>query len=150
VSEPNTLALKVGSRLRTGGTTYEVTESAHIPAGVVPVVPQVARLLKVFCEACGYTARITQRWITKAGTPQCPCGHGFMTVAVKAEKTPAAAAKSEPAAPPVPVVPVEEWTQDEVETSLVAEALAELPEPAATDDSDDDSGSALAELLATL
>jgi hypothetical protein len=73
-----------------------------------------------------------------------------MTVAVKAEKTPAAAAKSEPAAPPVPVVPVEEWTQDEVETSLVAEALAELPEPAATDDSDDDSGSALAELLATL
>lgn len=31
------------------------------------------RLRKCLCPACGYTARITQRWLS-VGLPVCPCG----------------------------------------------------------------------------
>jgi hypothetical protein len=34
---------------------------------------QTTRLHKVACPGCGYTARITARWIA-AGLPICPCG----------------------------------------------------------------------------
>jgi hypothetical protein len=89
--------------------SYEVTEAADVPAGVVPVKPQTARLLKVFCRGCGYTARITQRWITKAGTPDCPTCHEPMVVDVKAEKdapvdAPPVMKTKPPKAKPVPVV----------------------------------------------
>jgi hypothetical protein len=36
-----------------------------------------ARLLKCECPTCGYTARITQRWIA-IGLPVCPCGSRMM------------------------------------------------------------------------
>jgi hypothetical protein len=32
---------------------------------------QATRLLKVWCPSCGYTTRITQKWI-EVGLPQCP------------------------------------------------------------------------------
>jgi hypothetical protein len=131
----NTLALKPGTRLRTGGTTYEVTEDAHVPAGVVPVVPQAARLLKVFCTDCGYTARITQRWITKSGTPDCPACHINMVVAPKVEKAPKAAPVVPPVeyatAPPMAFVPLEldepvDEPTPEPDTAEQPSALAEL------------------------
>ena len=138
----NTLSLKPGTRLRTGGTTYEVTEDAHVPAGVVPVVPQPARLLKVFCSSCGYTCRITQRWITKAGTPECPSGHGHMVVEEKAEKAP------KPKAAPLPEpTPVERNPEPEP-VSVVEEALADLPQQPET--VTEAINSALAELLAQI
>ena len=31
------------------------------------------RLLKVKCRACGYTARITRKWLAEPGPPLCPC-----------------------------------------------------------------------------
>lgn len=34
---------------------------------------QRTRLLKVVCPTCGYTVRVTQRWLTH-GFPVCPCG----------------------------------------------------------------------------
>jgi hypothetical protein len=34
---------------------------------------QTTRLLKIECLACGYTARVTARWIAR-GLPTCPCG----------------------------------------------------------------------------
>jgi hypothetical protein len=34
---------------------------------------QSTRLHKVMCQACGYTARITMRWLER-GLPTCPCG----------------------------------------------------------------------------
>ncbi len=34
---------------------------------------QTTRLHKVACPDCGYTARITAKWIA-AGLPICPCG----------------------------------------------------------------------------
>lgn len=34
---------------------------------------QTTRLLKVECPDCGYTARITQKWLD-VGFPTCPCG----------------------------------------------------------------------------
>lgn len=33
---------------------------------------QTTRLLKCECEDCGYTARITRKWVEEAGTPLCP------------------------------------------------------------------------------
>lgn len=35
--------------------------------------PQTTRLIKAQCFACGYTIRLTQRWIS-VGLPVCPCG----------------------------------------------------------------------------
>jgi hypothetical protein len=154
----NTLALTPGTRLRTGGTTYEVTEAATFGAGVVPVVPQPTRLLKAFCESCGYTVRVTQRWVTKMGTPVCPGdGHGAMAIAPpkeKAEKVDAPAKrkrKTVDSALEAAREYVERYVDPQPEeTSAIAEALAALPEPpqeAATVEGDN---SPLAELLAAL
>jgi len=38
-------------------------------------VKQTTRLLKCYCRSCGYTARITNKWVMQ-GLPQCPCGCG--------------------------------------------------------------------------
>jgi len=32
------------------------------------------RLLKAACPGCGYTIRVTRKWIDEAGLPACPCG----------------------------------------------------------------------------
>lgn len=37
------------------------------------IIKQTTRLLKVACPSCGYTARITQKWID-TGLPVCPDG----------------------------------------------------------------------------
>jgi hypothetical protein len=34
---------------------------------------QGTRLLKIVCQACGYTARTTRQWLDR-GLPTCPCG----------------------------------------------------------------------------
>lgn len=35
--------------------------------------PAPTRLLKVGCKVCGYTTRITNKWLDKFGAPFCPC-----------------------------------------------------------------------------
>lgn len=40
---------------------------------------QSARMLKAECEGCGYTARVTRKWVVEAGPPHCP-NHGAMVV----------------------------------------------------------------------
>jgi SprT-like family len=35
---------------------------------------------KVYCEACGYTARVAQKWLDEVGAPHCP-DHGAMICA---------------------------------------------------------------------
>jgi len=130
----NTLSLRPGSRLRTGGTTYEVTEDAQVPAGAVEVKPQSTRLLKVHCPLCGYTCRITQRWIDKAGTPDCPTCKSNMVVAVKVEKAtkPVKVEKSAPESTPIETV---EFRTDDVPVPMepiestdspLAQLLAEI------------------------
>ena len=34
--------------------------------------PQGTRLLKVMCPQCGYTVRVTQKWLVDVGPPLCP------------------------------------------------------------------------------
>ncbi len=137
----NTLTLKPGTRLRTGGTTYEVTDDAKVPAGIVEVIPQPSRLLKVHCETCGYCARITQRWITRAGTPECPSGHGWMVVVPKAEPKTVEAIAEPPVkrrkAVKVTPIPPPDGENDEDRF----EDILDPPEP------QPDTPSALAELL---
>jgi hypothetical protein len=42
---------------------------------------QSTRLLKVCCPECGYTARVTNKWICDAGTPLCPSSGDPMEIA---------------------------------------------------------------------
>lgn len=42
---------------------------------------QTTRLVKVECEDCGYTARVTRKWLDEPGPPLCPCNHEPMTEA---------------------------------------------------------------------
>lgn len=39
---------------------------------------QGTRLIKIFCAADGYTARITRKWLDDMGTPSCPCGEKML------------------------------------------------------------------------
>lgn len=41
---------------------------------------QTTRLCKVECESCGYTARVTRKWIDEMGAPLCPCSNEPMGV----------------------------------------------------------------------
>jgi hypothetical protein len=50
----------------------EQPDAANVPGGFKP---QGTRLLKVMC-ACGYTVRVTQKWLN-VGPPHCPM-HGAM------------------------------------------------------------------------
>lgn len=34
--------------------------------------PQSTRLIKASCPGCGYTVRVTKKWLEEAGTPICP------------------------------------------------------------------------------
>lgn len=42
---------------------------------------QTTRLGKVECSSCGYTARVTRKWIEEQGPPLCPCSGEVMEVA---------------------------------------------------------------------
>jgi predicted nucleic acid-binding Zn-ribbon protein len=106
------------------------------------VVPQPVRLLKVYCATCGYTARITQRWITRSGTPDCPACKVAMVVEVKT-------AKSSKVAPAVSDVDVTSPYRADIAAALAADDLAErveaiLEEPVSPEPS------ALAQLLSEL
>jgi hypothetical protein len=49
---------------------------------------QTTRLLKAECageDGCGYTVRVTKRWVDDVGAPWCPI-HGEMTVTMPEEK----------------------------------------------------------------
>jgi hypothetical protein len=41
---------------------------------------QTTRLLKAECQDCGYTVRVTRKWVEEAGTPLCPCNGASMEV----------------------------------------------------------------------
>lgn len=36
---------------------------------------QTTRLKKVECQVCGYTVRVTQKWLDELGAPICPCNY---------------------------------------------------------------------------
>jgi len=40
---------------------------------------QSTRMLKAECDECGYTVRITRKWVSEVGAPHCP-HHGEMSV----------------------------------------------------------------------
>jgi hypothetical protein len=43
------------------------------------VKKQATRLLKVECTTCGYTVRVTKKWLLESGAPICPCNNQPMT-----------------------------------------------------------------------
>lgn len=46
--------------------------------GMKPTKKQTTRLVKCECEACGYIARTTNKWIEEWGPPICPCNKTSM------------------------------------------------------------------------
>jgi hypothetical protein len=61
------------------------------PAGFLTYTPkQSTRMLKCECSSCGYTIRITRKWLSLAGPPICPTDR-IPLVAEGGLKTPAAA-----------------------------------------------------------
>ena len=51
-----------------------------IKPGVRRTKPQTTRLLKATCPECGYTIRVTAKWVS-AGLPTCHCGGDFEAAA---------------------------------------------------------------------
>jgi hypothetical protein len=63
------------------------------PAGYLTDRPkQGTRMHKCECPACGYIARVSQKWLSLAGPPICPTDRILLATAVTAEKEDAAAA----------------------------------------------------------
>ena|ERR1035438_9605122 len=56
--------------------TPELTQrlaGLYAPLGPYPHKPQSTRLLKAECGECGYTVRVTKKWLEAKGAPICPC-----------------------------------------------------------------------------
>lgn len=53
--------------------TAEVGAYPHAKLDATPHQKQGTRMLKVWCDVCGYTLRTTRTWL-EIGTPICPCG----------------------------------------------------------------------------
>lgn len=51
------------------------------PTGTSSPKKQSTRLLKAACVDCGYTVRVTKKWVEEAGAPLCPCNSEAMEVA---------------------------------------------------------------------
>lgn len=70
-----------------GGGGVEAAPPAEVEAPVNNLPPkQTTRLLKAACahqdegeDACGYTVRVTRKWVDQLGAPHCPV-HGAMEV----------------------------------------------------------------------
>jgi hypothetical protein len=58
-------------------------EYPHVALNPGEIKKQTTRLLKVECGSCGYTARVTAKWINDAGTPLCPCNESPMRLNAK-------------------------------------------------------------------
>jgi hypothetical protein len=80
-------ALGIGLRGKMTATVPgdELAERLHALVGVLGAYPhatldrsmrkkQGTRMLKVECPDCGYTCRVTRKWLDSSGTPTCPCG----------------------------------------------------------------------------
>ena len=53
-----------------------ITEIGACPTGTINLSTrkkQSTRLGKLMCASCGYTARVTRKWIDELGAPLCPC-----------------------------------------------------------------------------
>lgn len=46
---------------------------------------QTTRLVKVECCDCGYTCRVTSKWLEQSGAPLCPCSEQPMQIESKGE-----------------------------------------------------------------
>ena len=74
---------------------------------------QSTRLLKCWCDRCGYTARVAASWIDKSGTPICPTDGERMTTEHRPSEAP-----SRPKVKRLPDVPT--ITDDELERAIRA------------------------------
>lgn len=58
----------------------KLPEYPHAELSLSYLKKQGTRLIKAECLTCGYTARITRKWIELAGTPLCPCNSEPMSI----------------------------------------------------------------------
>lgn len=55
-------------------------EYPHAAVDISKRKKQTTRMIKVECGDCGYTARVTRKWIEQTGAPLCACNHEPMEV----------------------------------------------------------------------
>jgi len=59
------------------GLLADLGDYPHAALALPTKATQVTRMLKACCPSCGYTVRLTQKWVSK-GLPICgTCGEGF-------------------------------------------------------------------------
>lgn len=58
---------------RLNALTLSLGPYPHAAVDPISIRKQTTRLCKVVCPGCGYTARITRKWL-EVGLPTCPCG----------------------------------------------------------------------------
>lgn len=58
---------------------------ARLDLTKAPTKKQTTRMLKAECEQCGYTVRLSQKWVDDVGAPHCP-KHGAMKLDKPADK----------------------------------------------------------------
>lgn len=80
--------VEVVDRQRQGMTGAQAMTSAAPPPRAIEDWPESrSRLRKAICSDCGYTIRVTKRWLS-VGVPVCPCG-GLIEPESRPRKVPA-------------------------------------------------------------
>lgn len=85
------IALRVGLEGPMRATKASQGLMAHLKALMATPYPhasislsdrkkQSTRLLKASCAACGYTCRVTSKWLSEVGAPICPCNFESMLI----------------------------------------------------------------------
>lgn len=59
----------------------ELGEFPHAGINLADRKKQTTRLNKAECSECGYTVRVTAKWLDSIGAPMCPCNGEVMGVA---------------------------------------------------------------------
>lgn len=69
-------------KIRLNAVVAEIGPYPHaaLNPGLSGVKKQGTRLNKAVCDACGYTVRVTRKWLDDVGAPICPCSGEAMTV----------------------------------------------------------------------
>lgn len=73
-------ATSAGSELeaRLRDVAEALGEFPHAKLNPVAKPKQSTRLIKAMCADCGYTVRVTRKWLDEVGAPICPCNNESM------------------------------------------------------------------------
>lgn len=80
IGKPRSMGAGPELKERLNVISSQLGEFPHAGINLNDRKKQSTRLGKVQCLECGYTARVTRKWIEEQGTPLCPCNEKPMEV----------------------------------------------------------------------